>query len=726
MEANNARDKNVVISTPTASGKSLCYLLPVIDSLIKSANSSTALLVFPLKALAQDQYAKIKAFLRGFDLPEDLVGVYDADATADQKRKIRATCKIIITNPYGLHQYLQNLRLWREFFKNIKYIIFDEVHVYNGVFGSNIAFVMRRLERAANAFGKNPQWILCSATIGNPKELATKLVGLEFHLVDNDGSARSAKRIWFWNPMYIDRIDQQLSYHQETRDLFKELVLAGFQTLLFTQSRKMAELQAKWALDTFKNSPFERKVMAYRAGYPPKTRRAIEQRIRDRELFGISTTSALELGIDIGTLDSVIISGFPGSMTSFWQQAGRCGRGAESSLVVFCAGSDALDQYYINNQEMFFKEKHEDAIIGLENKYIVEGHLECAIKEIPLHEDDAYFFGPLAGTVLNKLSGEKKIHKIGPRYFHTKNDFPAERVSLSTIPSESYKVFDVTTGKKVYLTSETENRVFSTLHDGAIFLFMTETYRVEHLDLDEKEVILRKEDVDYYTQTRFTTSIMPIGFGETGEVSRLQASDTKPVQVMSRGSALEPFSLYFGDVRVESEYSSYVERKISTTEILNSNSLNLPATSFLTKAMWFDIPLDVQVALDVKGKRSLAGGLHAIEHGAIGLFPRHVLCSRWDIGGVSIDLDPVYNKPMVYIYDGFPGGIGLAEKAKDNLVPLLKETRELVERCRCKADTGCPSCIQSPKCGNGNEPLSKNAARSILSMIIDNMPAKSP
>nr|MDO8116505.1 DUF1998 domain-containing protein [Candidatus Sigynarchaeota archaeon] len=515
------------------------------------------------------------------------------------------------------------------------------------------------------------------------------------------------------------RIDQQLSYHQETRELFKDLVLAGFQTLLFTQSRKMAELQAKWALDAFRNSPFEHKVMAYRAGYPPKTRRAIEQKLRDRELFGISATSALELGIDIGTLDTVIISGFPGSMTSFWQQAGRCGRGVENALVVFCAGGDALDQYYINNQDLFFKDKHEEAIIDLENKYIVEGHLECAVKEIPLHENDAYYFGPIACSILKKLEGDKKIYKIGPRYFHTKNDFPAERVSLNTIPSEAYKVFDVTSGRKTYLTSETENRVFSTLHDGAIFLYMAETYRVERLDLEAKEVLLRKEDLDYYTQARFNTNIMPIGFDNDGNATRLHARETRPVQVIPRGTNLEPFSLYFGDVRVENEYSSYVERSISTAELIGSNALNLPSTSFLTKAMWFDIPVDVQVALDVQGKRTLAGGLHAIEHGAIGLFPRHVLCSRWDIGGVSIDLDPVYNKPMIYIYDGFPGGIGLAERAKDHLTTLLHDTLVLVQNCRCAADTGCPSCIQSPKCGNGNEPLSKKAATTILSMILE-------
>ncbi|MBN2153668.1 MAG: DEAD/DEAH box helicase [Candidatus Lokiarchaeota archaeon] len=711
--------KNVIVATSTASGKSVCYLFPIVDALLKSAARASALLVFPLKALAQDQHVKVCSLLEAVGLPKEIVGVYDADASVEEKRRIRSRCKIIITNPYGMHQYLGNLRLWKEFFEHIAFVVFDEVHVYSGVFGSNVAFLMRRLQRAAMAFKRIPQWIFCSATIGNPLELAMKLTGLGFELVDNDGSGNAGKKVWFWNPMFVDGLGKRLSIHQDTRALFKTFTINSFQTLVFTQSRKMAELQAKWAKDGLAGSPLADRVMSYRAGYPPKVRRALERKLRDKELVGVAATSALELGIDVGSLDVVIISGFPGSITSFWQQAGRCGRSSSESLVVFLAGSDALDQYYINNPGYFFAKTHEDAIIDLCNPYIVKGQLECGIKEIPLHEMDMSFFGPRAREIVEQLVAEGAVHKVGGRYVYTRGDFPAERTSLNSIPSENFKVFEAVGGKKRLLTSETESRVFSTLHEGAIFLFMAETYKVEKLDMQGREVSLRREDVDYYTQALYETSIFPISVLKDGFEPVTDANSTKPTWVFPRGTGLEGLDVYYGDVRVEHEYTRYAVKSIDSGEAIDYHPLELPKTAFNTKAMWFNVPLDVQVALDVMGKRSLGGGIHAVEHGSIGLFPKNVLCSRWDVGGVSIDVDPLYKKPMIYIYDAFPGGIGLAEKAKDNVIQLLEDTLALIRSCPCKGDAGCPSCIQSPKCGNGNEPLSKKAAVTILSMVLD-------
>ncbi len=715
---NIARGKNVVVATSTASGKSICYLFPIVDALLKSAASSSALLVFPLKALAQDQHVKVCSLLEAVGLPKELVGVYDADASAEEKRRIRSRCKIIITNPYGMHQYLGNVRLWKDFFEHLSFIVFDEVHVYTGVFGSNVAFLMRRLQRAAMAFKRIPQWIFCSATIGNPRELAMKLTGLGFELVDNDGSGSAGKRVWFWNPMFIDGLGKRLSHHQDTRELFKTFTLNSFQTLVFTQSRKMAELQARWAKDGLAGSPLADRVMAYRAGYPPKMRRALERKLRDKELLGVAATSALELGIDVGSLDVVIISGFPGSVTSFWQQAGRCGRSSSESLVVFIAGSDALDQYYVNNPEYFFS-RHEDAVIDLCNPYIVKGQLECGIKELSLHEMDLSFFGPRAREIVEQLVAEKTVSKVGGRYTYTRNDFPAERTSLNSIPSENYKVLEVAGGNKRYITSETESRVFSTLHEGAIFLFMAETYKVEKLDLQEHEVLLQREDVDYYTQALYNTNIFPISVSPSGFEPVTDARAIKPARVFPREAGLEGLDVYYGDVRVEHEYTRYAVKAIDTGEATDYHPLELPKTAFNTKAVWVNVPLDVQVALDVAGRKSLGGGIHAVEHGSIGLFPKNVLCSRWDVGGVSIDIDPLYKKPMIYIYDAFPGGIGLSEKAKDNIIPLLEDTLALIRSCACKGDTGCPSCIQSPKCGNGNEPLSKTAAITLLSMILE-------
>jgi DEAD/DEAH box helicase domain-containing protein len=717
-----AAGTNVVVATSTASGKSICYLLPILDALLHDTKGTAALLVFPLKALAQDQLQRIQYMLSAVGLPETLAGVYDADATSDEKRKMRAGCSIIITNPYGLHQYLGNLRLWKPFFERLRFVVLDELHVYNGVFGSNIAMVMRRLRRVVAAFGSEPQWIACSATIGNPGELASTLTGLPFEVVDNDGAPRAKKRIWFWNPMFIEHMNQRLSVNQDTKILFSTFITGGYQTLAFTQSRKMAELQAKWARDAFIGTPYEGRVMPYRAGYPAHARRALEQQLRDGELAGISATSALELGIDIGSLEVVIVSGFPGSITSFWQQAGRCGRGTEDSLVVYCAGSDALDQYYVEHPDEFFRPRLEDAVIDLSNKYIVKGHLECAAKELPVTPADLDTFGPGSRAAIEQLAREGVVINVSGRYVHIRTDFPAERVSLNSIPSEAYKVFDMSSGTKRLLTVETENRVFSTLHEGAIFLYMAETYRVSRLDLVSKEVDLVKEDVDYYTQARFDTSISPVVAGEDGTLENAtKPASLVPTTEFSRGDGFEPLQVFFGDVKVASKSSRYLVKSLRTDETIESRPLDLPTTSFFTKSMWFNVPADVQVALDEAGKDLLGGAIHAVEHGSIGLFPRHVLCSRWDIGGVSIDMDPLYKKPMIYIYDGFPGGIGLAERATGRVIELLDDTVATIRNCPCKSDNGCPSCIQSPKCGNGNEPLSKKGAIILLDGIVSNI-----
>lgn len=712
------RGKNVVVSTTTASGKSLCYILPVINALLASNATTSSLLVFPLKALAQDQHAKIQALLVQVGLPASLVGVYDADASAEQKRAMRATAKIIITNPYGLHHYLGNVYLWREFFGHLGHVVFDEIHVYTGVFGSNIAFVTRRLQRVARAFGRDPSWILCSATIGNPLEHATRLTGLPFSLVDNDGSARAAKRVVFWNPVLVEATGQRISSHHDTRELFKAFVSRGLQTLVFTQSRKLAELHARWAADALGQAGRAGQVLPYRAGYPAKTRRAIEKRLREKDLIGIAATSALELGIDVGTLDAVIVSGFPGSITSFWQQGGRCGRSGKEGTVVLVAGADALDQYYMAHPEAFMGSKHEDAIIDLTNRYIVRGHVECAIKELALDPSEMEWFGPAARDAVAGLVSAGIAMEANGRYVHATNGFPAEKVPLNSIPSETYTVHDVSSGAKRYLTSESEHRVFAELHEGAIYLFMAETYKVVDLDIHSKTVTVAREDVDYYTESMRDTWIRPVRFVD-GVYERIaRASDTTPVSRTERAGGLESFDVYFGDVLVESQCTRYVKRTIATGEIAGVHDLDLPKTSFYTKAMWFNVPLDVQVALDAGGTRMLGGAIHAVEHGTISLFPKRVLCSRWDIGGVSIDIDPLYKKPMIYIYDGFPGGIGLAERAKDLAITMLADARTMIAACPCKVDTGCPSCIQSPKCGNGNEPLSKKGALLFLDEVL--------
>ncbi|MHA1680037.1 MAG: DEAD/DEAH box helicase [Promethearchaeota archaeon] len=713
---------NVVIATPTASGKSICYLYPVINELLNSRLDSSALFIFPLKALAQDQYQKIRKIFATLGIPQNLVGVYDADTSADEKRYIRNNCKVIITNPYGFHMYLGNHRLWKKAFEKLKFIVFDEIHVYTGVFGSNVAFLLRRIKRITNSYKTNPQWIFSSATIGNPGELAEKLTGLPFTVVDNDGSNAPSKRLWLWNPVFNQSMNRRNSTHLDTREMFHFFIKNQFQTLLFSQSRKMAELQAKWAMDYFKGKRMDGKIMPYRAGYPAQKRRLLEKMLRDRKLMGISATSALELGIDIGSLDVVIISGFPGSMMSFWQQAGRCGRVLDDSLVVFCAGSDALDQYYITHPEMFFNGKHEDAIINLENPHILRGHLSCAIKELPISDSELYYFGPKAHEIAKQMLMEGTIQRIGNKYFYALDDFPAWSIPLNAIPSETYSIFEIRADEKVYLTSETENRVFSTLHDGAIFLYMGETYRVIHLDLDNKVVDLKREDVNYYTEQYNSTEITPYAGGDAEKGIAINPEDLIPVHTITRGKGLEAINFYFGDVIVEKQFNKYAEKTIKSGEVISYHRLDLPKTKFTTKSIFFTIPKDIYLELVESGKKSLGGGIHAIEHGIIALFPKNIFCSRWDVGGVSIDVDPLFNRPAIYIYDSFPGGIGLSEKATEMIVSLLNSTREMIRGCSCKPDNGCPSCVQSPRCGNGNEPISKKGALSILDAILHEEP----
>ena len=499
------KGNNTVVVTSTASGKSLCYNLPVLDSLLNH-EKSTALYIFPTKALARDQYMNLKKILVETNIKQYRIGVYDGDTTPNEKRQVLTNANIIFTNPYGLHFYLPWFKQkWRRVCNNLKYIILDEIHIYRGIFGSNYALLLRRLKRILDTFDVKPIWILSSATINKPKEFCEKLIGEEFVVIDKDDSPSGAKKVILWDLPYDKVSGKYKSAHQETKNLFTTHLKYknGIQTLTFTLSRKMAELQAIWARKTL--PLLKNKIYSYRAGISKTKRREIEENFKNKKILGISSTNALELGIDIGSLDATICSGFPGTLSSFKQQIGRSGRGSELSISTFIPMQNPLDLFYVHNPDQLFGKIQEEILITLKNKYIIKNHLCCAAKEIPLNIDEFKKFSieekDLFKAYIEDLISDKLLMKRGDRYYWKGQFFPNEKYGLNSLSNKSYKVILRRSGKDELLTVEDESYVFRDLHPGAVYLYEAESYVVEDLDLEEKIVRILRADVEFYTQS---------------------------------------------------------------------------------------------------------------------------------------------------------------------------------------------------------------------------------
>ena len=696
-------DKNTVIVTSTASGKSLCYNLPVLDHLSKDPES-TALYLFPTKALTRDQYNTLCQLMSDTNINLDRVGVYDGDIESYQKRQILSKANIIMTNPYGLHYYLPWFKKnWRRVCKNLKYIVLDEIHIYRGIFGSNFAFLLRRLKRILDFYDVKPVWILCSATINNPGDFASKLIGEDFKVIDEDSSPSGPKKVILWDLPYDETSNKYRSAHQETKNLYISHLRKNIQTLNFTLSRKMAELQAIWTRDALRN--IKNQIVSYRAGISKRKRRQIEEDLKKRKILGVSSTNALELGIDIGSLDATISSGFPGTISSFKQQIGRSGRGDNLSISTYIPMQNPLDLFYIHNPDKLFGPIEEEVLITTKNQYIIKNHLCCAAKESPLIlKEYKKFEFPNEKEfeqILEELCKEGLLMKRGEKYFWKGGYYPNKEYNLSNLSNSSYKVMLTTPRGDILLTTEDESYVFRDLHPGAVYLYEAETYVVSELDLDKKTVYISKADVNYYTQSLKHTDITTL------EV--LEEKKTGPN---------ENISAFYGNVKVEHEYYSYKVIDTVSQEIISLKPLeNIPLIEFKTQAFWFSIPFEYQKELEMSDL-DLGGGIHAIEHGMIAIAPALAQISRWDLGGVSIDFDPVEQQPVIYIYDAFKGGIGIAESLYHNYNELVVLTNALIKSCNCKADKGCPGCIMSPKCGNNNSPLSKKAALFLLRKIL--------
>ena len=687
-----ARGNHIVITTASASGKSLCFNLPVLNSLARN-DKARALFLYPTKALTQDQVRKLQALKLPFARP----GVYDGDTPSDHRPAIRKRSNIILTNPDMLHlAILPHRDNWEDFFFNLEYVVIDEAHTYRGVFGSHMANVMRRLRRVCRLYGSEPVFLLTTATIANPDELAAALTGLDFTSIEHDGSPRGERQIVFWNPPFIDEaLGIRKSVYTEAAKLFADLVAEKVRAIAFARTRKGTELIFKYAREQLDEARPElaAAISPYRGGYTPMQRRVIERGLFEGELFGVVATSAMELGIDVGGIDAVISAAFPGTVASLRQQWGRAGRSGGRSLAVFMAGQDALDQFFATHPDELLERDVERAIVDYQNEHIFSGHLGAAAFEAPLEPADEELFGPSMMLAVESLKYEGKLRERDGRFLWTQPGFPAADVHLRSTSADSFAIVVEDTGD---VLGEVEaERAFIFIHPGAIYMHLGETFQVRKLDINGRVALVRPILADYYTQPKKETSI--------------EIMD----RVFLRTAA--GVELSFGRVIATEQVIAYQKKSLSENQVLEVVELDLPEQEFHTEGFWF--PVGHQLLADIESAE-LLGGLHALEHGLIAMMPLFAMCDRWDIGGLSTELHWQVGGPAIFVYDGHPGGIGISRRGFALFEDIAASAHKLISSCRCEA--GCPSCIQSPKCGNLNEPLSKAAAVAILKQMIDN------
>jgi DEAD/DEAH box helicase domain-containing protein len=687
-----AWESTTIVTTGTASGKSLCFNLPTLHALCTNA-FARALYLYPTKALAQDQARALTAF----GLHEQVrPAIYDGDTARESRAQIRNKANIVLTNPDMLHVgILPHDGAWERFLRQLQVVVIDEAHVYRGVFGSHVANVLRRLRRLANAHGSEPRFLLTSATIANPLELAQRLTGLQdVRLIDRDGSAAPRRRIAVWNPPLTDEaLGTRRSALAEAAELLAELVKGGARTICFMKSRKGVELLSRLVTEELRDSHPElaERVEPYRAGYTPQQRRAIEQRLTNGELRAVITTDALELGIDIGELDAAVVVTFPGTVASLrqmWGRAGRRGRG----LAVYVAGEDALDQFFCRHPEDFLERPVEAAILDHESPQIHTAHLLCAAFERPLSRADAEIMGPRWEAYAQALVSAGELRRREGDTYVPRNpgDYPPARVSLRSASPESFAIVDVSSGELLGTTEAA--RAHSTVHQGAVYHHQGGAYEVKQLDVERRQALVAPFDGDWYTRPKRET-------------------DTTIERLLDRREALG-VTLSFGEVSVTETVLAYQRVSQQDHTQVDLIALDLPQTSFSTQALWYE--LDAAALADAVSMEKMLGALHATEHAQIAVLPLLAMCDRWDIGGLSTNLHPQTQGPTIFIYDGHPGGVGITRTAFLRFEELCADALRLIAECSCTNAGGCPSCVQSPKCGNLNEPLSKAGARLLL------------
>jgi DEAD/DEAH box helicase domain-containing protein len=693
--------QHVVVATGTASGKSLAYQLPALGTLLADPRA-TVLYLAPTKALAADQLRAVAAL--------ELDGVrpasYDGDTPRAEREWIRRHSRFVLTNPDMLHHgILPGHAHWSGFLRRLAYVVVDECHTYRGVFGSHVAHVLRRLRRQCARFGRTPVFVLASATSGDPAAAAGRLTGLPVTAVTEDTSPRGGVTFALWEPPLLpdpagevtDLAPVRRSALRETADLLADSVAEGVRTLAFVRSRRGAEVvaaNARRALDEAVPGLGDR-VAAYRAGYLREERRELERALLTGDLLGLASTNALELGVDLVGLDAVLICGWPGTRASLWQQAGRAGRSGDEALAVLVARDDPLDTYLVHHPEALFGRPVEATVLDPANPYVLAPQLACAAVEAPLTPADLELFGAGAKEAVDSLVEAGALRQRPTGWYWRHRERP--EVDLRGEGGAPVCVVEAATGR--LLGTVDGGSAHFLLHTGAVYLHQGVSYLVDSLDLADGCALVHAEEPDWSTHARDVISL--------SVVSVRSYVDAGPV------------GLFLGEVDVTSQVVSYQRRRIATGEVIDTRPLDLPARELRTVAVWFTLSPE-SLALAGVEAADIPGGLHAAEHAAIGLLPLMATCDRWDIGGLSTALHPDTEAPTVFVYDGHPGGAGFAERAYGTAAAWLRATRDAIAECGC--ESGCPSCVQSPKCGNGNNPLSKPDAVKVLDVVLTNLP----
>jgi len=673
------RGEHVLVATGTASGKTLAFNLPVLDAIARDPKVR-ALYLYPTKALAQDQFRT----LSGYAVPGLRPAIYDGDTPTEQRRQIRTWANVILTNPDMVHVgVLPNHDRWGDVLANLRYVVVDEAHVYRGVFGSHVGNVLRRLKRLARIYGSAPQFLLASATVSNPGELGAALLDERVTVVGDDGAPRAERTIVLWNPALQDaELGLRNSSLAEAARLQAAFVERGLRTLTFAKSRKAAELIHRFTAERLGDDAH---LSPYRAGYTAHERRTIERRLLDGELLGVSATNALELGIDVGLLDAVISVGFPGTVASLRQQWGRAGRRG-SGVAVLVAGEDGLDQFFMREPDKLLGRRVEAAILDHANPRVLAGHVRAAAYEAPLGDGDPPEY-------IAAAHDDPELKETPAGFVWAGREHPAARIALRATDPDAFTIVDGTTGDVLGLVER--SRAYTTVHEGAVYLHRGESYLVRELDLTTLHAVVEPFSGNWYTQAKEET----------------MTSIVEPRRIEWRLG----MELAFGEIEVTEQVVAYERRTVSGQERIELVPLVLPQTTFSTEAIWYLPEAGHLEGLEEMPR--LLGTLHAAEHAMISLLPLWAMCDRWDIGGLSTNIHPQTGRPTVFIYDGHAGGVGLTERGFEQFEGWVRDTADLLAGCPCP--DGCPSCVQSPKCGNLNDMLDKAGALTFLRRAVD-------
>ncbi len=685
----------VVIATGTASGKSLAYQMPML-SVVLTENRSRVLYLSPTKALAADQLRAVSSL----GLAGVRAATLDGDTPIEERDWVRQHANVVLSNPDMLHRAVlpQHAR-WASFLRRLRFVVIDECHYYRGMFGSHVSLVLRRLRRLCAAYGSTPVFVLASATSADPGASASRLVGLQVSVVDQDLAPRGSRTFALWEPPLTalrgeNSAPVRRAAGSEAARLLADLVIQGARTLVFVRSRRGAELTAlaaKRHLEEAGAHDLVPRVAAYRAGFLAEERRAVEASLSSGELLGVASTNALELGVDITGLDAVVLAGFPGTLASLWQQAGRAGRRGQDALVVFVARDDPLDTYLVHHPEAVFSRPVEATVTDPTNPYVLGPQLCCAAAELALTTADVELFGGSAATpILGELVSRGLLRRRPAGWFWTERNWPS--ADIRGAGGQPVTVVEQSSG--ILLGTVDFSTAPATVHPGAVYLHQGRAFVVDSLDLEHGAALVHLEDPDWTTSAREITDIV--------------------VASVDESTLLDGVSVHFGSVEVSNQVISYQRRRL-TGEVIDETPLDMPLNRLVTKAVWYT--LDELLCSDAGLDRmDLPGALHAAEHAAIGLLPLFATCDRWDIGGVSTALHADTGRPTVFVYDGHPGGAGFAAHGHAVLIAWLTATRQAIAACECTA--GCPSCVQSPKCGNGNNPLDKDGALTVLRLVV--------